>query len=103
MMLERVEWSDSAAPVGMCCRPPLALSSIFIFHGADLAVDELEAAPGIGDLFAQAGGELGEEVAVFACGGFGVEVQLGDLAWRAACAARHRGWRCRARRAGSGA
>ncbi len=47
---------------------------------ADLPVDELEAAPRIGDLLAQAGGKLGEQVAVFACGGFGVEVQLGDLA-----------------------
>jgi hypothetical protein len=48
--------------------------------GADLAVDELEAAPSIGDLLAEAGGELGEEVAVFTDGGFGIEVQLGDLA-----------------------
>jgi hypothetical protein len=48
--------------------------------GADLAVDELEAAPGICDLLAEAGGELGEEVAVFAGGGFGIEVQLGDFA-----------------------
>ncbi len=48
--------------------------------GTDLAVDELEAALGIGDLFAQAVSELGEEVAMFACGGFGVEVQLGGFA-----------------------
>jgi hypothetical protein len=48
--------------------------------GADLAINKLEAAAGIGNLFAEAGGELGEEVAVFACGGFGVAVQLGDFA-----------------------
>src|SRR5271168_702450 len=47
---------------------------------ADLAVDEFEAALGIGDLLAEAGRELGEEVVVFAGGGFGVEVQLGDVA-----------------------
>jgi hypothetical protein len=46
----------------------------------DLAVDKLEAAPSIGDLFAKAGGQLGEKVAVFEGGGFGVQVQLGDLA-----------------------
>ena len=40
----------------------------------------LEAAPGIGDLLAEARGELGEQVAVFAGGGFGVEVQLSDFA-----------------------
>jgi hypothetical protein len=48
--------------------------------GAYLAVDELEAALGVGNLFAEAGGELGEEVAVFAGGGFSVAVQLGDFA-----------------------
>jgi hypothetical protein len=48
--------------------------------GADLAVDELEVALGIGDLLAEAGGELGEEVAVFAGDGLGVAVQLGDFA-----------------------
>jgi len=47
---------------------------------ADLAVDELEATLGIGDLLVEAGGEFGEEVAVFAGGSFGVEVQLGDFA-----------------------
>src|ERR1700678_377798 len=47
---------------------------------ADLTVDELEASPCVADLLAQAGGELGEEVAVFARGGFGVEMQLGDFA-----------------------
>lgn len=46
----------------------------------DLAVDEFEAVLRIGDLLAQAGGEFGEEVAVCACGGFGVEVEMGDVA-----------------------
>jgi hypothetical protein len=46
----------------------------------DLSVNELETIFCIGDLLAKAGGELGEEVAVFAGGGFGVEVQLGDFA-----------------------
>jgi hypothetical protein len=46
----------------------------------DLAIDELEAAPGVGDLFAKAGCQLGEKVAVFEGGGFGVLMQLGDLA-----------------------
>jgi hypothetical protein len=48
--------------------------------GADLAVDEVEAALGLGDLFAEAGGKFGKEVAVFAGCGFGVAVQLGYLA-----------------------
>jgi hypothetical protein len=48
--------------------------------GSDLAVDQLEATLGINDLFAEAGGELGKEVAMFAGGGFSVEVQLGNLA-----------------------
>jgi hypothetical protein len=48
--------------------------------GVELAVYKLEAVFGIGDLLAEIGGELGEEVAVFAGGGFGVEVQLGYLA-----------------------
>jgi hypothetical protein len=48
--------------------------------GGDLAVDELEAALGVGDLLAEAGGEFGEEVAVFAGCGLGVEAQLGDFA-----------------------
>jgi len=48
--------------------------------GADLSVDELEAALGVGNVLAETGGELGEQVAVFAGGGFGVQVQLGDLA-----------------------
>jgi hypothetical protein len=47
---------------------------------ADLAIDKLEAAPGIGDLLAQVGGKLGKQVAVFACGSFGVVMQLSDLA-----------------------
>jgi hypothetical protein len=76
MMLERVEWSDSAVPVGMCCRPALFLSSM----GTDLAIDEFEAAPGIGDLLTKVGRQLREKVAVFEGGGFGVQVQLGDLA-----------------------
>ena len=58
------------------CFPSLLLFSV----GADLAVDELEAALGIGDLLAQAGGEFGQQIAVFASGGFGVEVQLGEFA-----------------------
>jgi hypothetical protein len=48
--------------------------------GAYLAVDELEAAPGIGDLLTEAGGKFGKQLAVFAGSGFSVEVQLGDLA-----------------------
>ncbi len=48
--------------------------------GADLAVDELEAALGVGDLLAEVGGEFGEEVAVLAGSGFGIEVELGDFA-----------------------
>jgi hypothetical protein len=48
--------------------------------GANLAVDEPEAALGIGDLLAEAGCELGEEVAMFAGSGFGVELQLADFA-----------------------
>src|SRR5580692_8344178 len=81
MMPERVEWSDSVVPVGICCRPPLALSSMGALSSktADLAVDKLEAALGIGDLLAEAGGKLGEEIAVFAGGRFGVEVQLRDV------------------------
>src|ERR1700722_7705051 len=81
MMPERVEWSDNAPLVGMCCRPALGLSSIAALSSmsADLAVDKLEAEPGIGDLLAEAGNEFGEEVAVFAGSGLGVEVQLGDL------------------------
>ncbi|WP_433983955.1 hypothetical protein RBB78_00660 [Tunturiibacter empetritectus] len=47
---------------------------------ADLAVDKLEAAAGIGDLLAKAGGKLGEEIAVFGGDGFGGEVQLGEFA-----------------------
>lgn len=46
----------------------------------DLAVDEVEAALGVGDLSVQASGELGEEIAVLAGGGFGVEEEGGDLA-----------------------
>ncbi len=46
---------------------------------ADLPIDKLEAAPSVGDLLAKARGELGKEIAVFAGGGFGVEVQLGNL------------------------
>src|ERR1700712_5120385 len=58
----------------MCCRPVLpSLSSM----GAYLAVDELEAIFGIGNLLAEAYSELGEKVAVFAGGGLSIEVQLG--------------------------
>jgi hypothetical protein len=46
---------------------------------ADLAVDKLEAVPGIGDLLAEAGSEFGKEIAVFAGSCFGVEVQLGEF------------------------
>jgi hypothetical protein len=55
---------------------PCALSAM----GGDLAVDELEAALGLGDLFADPGGDLGEKIAVFTGGGFGVEVQLTNFA-----------------------
>jgi hypothetical protein len=47
---------------------------------ADLAVDNLEAAAGVGDLFAEAGSQLSEQVAVFASGVFGFQVELGDFA-----------------------
>jgi hypothetical protein len=47
---------------------------------ADLAVYELEAAPGIGNLLAEVRGELGKKVAVFASGSFGVAMQLANLA-----------------------
>ena len=82
MMLERVEWSDNAPLVGMCCRPALGLSSIAALSSmsADLAIDKLEAASSFGDLLAEAGSEFGEEVAVFARGSFGIAVQLGDFA-----------------------
>jgi hypothetical protein len=43
---------------------------------ADLPVDKLEPAPGIGDLLAEAGGKLSKEIAMFARSSFGVEVQL---------------------------
>jgi len=46
----------------------------------DLAVDEVEAALGFGYLFAEVGGELGDEVATFEFGGGCVEVELGDFA-----------------------
>jgi hypothetical protein len=46
----------------------------------DLAVDELEAVSGVGDLLADSGCQLGKKVAVFEGGGFGVAVQLGDFA-----------------------
>jgi hypothetical protein len=46
----------------------------------DLAVDEFKAVSRIGNLFAKFGGKLGEQVAVFKGGGFGVRVQQGDLA-----------------------
>jgi hypothetical protein len=46
----------------------------------DLAVDELEAVPGVGDSLAKAGCQLGKKVTVLEGGGFGVQVQLGDLA-----------------------
>ena len=47
---------------------------------ADLPVDQLEAPPSVGDLLTEAGGEFGEQVAVLAGGGLGVEMQLGDVA-----------------------
>lgn len=46
----------------------------------DLAVNELESAPGLCNLLAKTGGELGEQVAMLACSGLGVNVQLGNLA-----------------------
>jgi hypothetical protein len=48
--------------------------------GFDLAVDQLEASLSIGDLFAEMSGEFGEEVAMFAGGSFGVDLQLGNFA-----------------------
>jgi hypothetical protein len=48
--------------------------------GFDLSVYEVEAVLGFGDLGAEVGGQLGEEVAVFEAGGFGVEVEVGDFA-----------------------
>jgi Na+-transporting NADH:ubiquinone oxidoreductase subunit NqrA len=48
--------------------------------GGDLAVNEFEAAGGFGDLITKAGGELGEEIAMFECGGFGVLAELADIA-----------------------
>jgi hypothetical protein len=42
----------------------------------DLPVDELETVTGVGDLLAQGGGELGEQIAVLAGSGFGIEMQL---------------------------
>ena len=50
------------------------------FYGGDLAVDEVEAALGFGDLLAEVGGQLGEQVAVFAGGGFGVAAEVGEVA-----------------------
>jgi hypothetical protein len=47
--------------------------------GSDLAVDECKAVLGIGNLLAETGGKLGEQVAVFAGSGFSVDVQLGDF------------------------
>jgi hypothetical protein len=47
---------------------------------ADLAVDKLEAALGIGDLLTEAGNEFSEEVAVFSGSCFDIAVQLGDFA-----------------------
>ena len=63
-------------PEGMCSRPSRGLSSM----GADLAVDEVEAMLGVGDLLVERLGELGEEVAIFVCGGFGIALQLADFA-----------------------
>ena len=48
--------------------------------GFDLAVDFLEPKLSFGYLFAEVGGQLGEEVAAFEFGGGGVEVELGDFA-----------------------
>jgi hypothetical protein len=48
--------------------------------GVDLAVDELKATPCVGDLFAEAGCQLGEQVAVFAGGGLRFEMQLSEFA-----------------------
>jgi hypothetical protein len=46
----------------------------------DLAVDEFEAALGIGDLIAEAGGKLSEQVTMLAGCGFSIKVQLSYLA-----------------------
>jgi hypothetical protein len=46
----------------------------------DLTVDELKAAPRIYDLFAKAGGQLSEQIAVFEGSSFGIQVQLAGLA-----------------------
>lgn len=48
--------------------------------GGDLAVDEGEAALGVGDALAEAGGELRKEIAMIAGGGDGVAGEGGDLA-----------------------
>src|SRR5580698_234765 len=76
MMLDRVECSDSAAPVGTCCSPPLALSSM----RPDLAVDQLEPPPRILNLLAQTRSELRHKVAVLPRSSFGIEMQLINLA-----------------------
>ena len=47
--------------------------------GRDLAIDELETGLGFGDLLTEAGGQFGEQIAMFEGGGFGVEMQLGDI------------------------
>ena len=47
--------------------------------GADLPVDKLEAAFGIGDLFPQTGGQLGQQVAMLTCSGLCIKMQLGEL------------------------
>lgn len=45
----------------------------------DLAVDKLEAALSVGDLFAKAGSKLGEQIAMFERCGFGIDVQLSNF------------------------
>jgi hypothetical protein len=46
----------------------------------DLPINKLKAVPCIGNLLAKAGGKLREKIAVFACCGLGIEIQLGGLA-----------------------
>ncbi len=46
----------------------------------DLAVDKLKAPPRIGDLLTQAGRKLGQQIAMFTSSGFGIPVQLSNLA-----------------------
>jgi hypothetical protein len=46
----------------------------------NLAVDKLEPALRLGDLLTESSSQLGKQVTMFAGSGFGIEVQLGDIA-----------------------